>query len=295
MAQRFYGVIPAVLTPFKNGKVDTEALTRLVEFMIEEGVHGLYPCGTTGEGMLMNSEERKLVAETVVKAARGRVPVMVHVGTFATADTIDLALHARSIGADAIGVVAPYFYSVDKVGLAEHFKAVANAVPDMPVYIYNIPGNAKNDVTPDVVKKVADACPNVAGVKDSSKDVARLEDYIHTLGPKYEVIVGSDALLLPALVMGGTGVISAVANVFPKEVCAVHEAFKAGDLEKAKELQYKVNQLRDALKDGPYLAAFKAALRLRGIEFGGMKAPLRELSEDGVAKLEAGLRALGVL
>lgn len=291
---RFYGVIPAVLTPFKNGKVDTDALTRLVNFMIDEGVHGLYPCGTTGEGMLMNSEERKLVAETVVKAARGRVPVMVHVGTFATADTIDLALHAKSIGADAIGVVAPYFYSFDKVSLIEHFKAVANAVPDMPVYIYNIPGNAKNDVTPDVVKKVADACPNVAGVKDSSKDVARLEDYIQSLGPKYDVIVGSDALLLPALVMGGTGVISAVANVFPKEVCAVYEAFKAGDMEKARELQYKVNQLRDALKDGPYLAAFKAALRLRGIEFGGMKAPLRELSEDGVAKLEVGLKALGV-
>lgn len=294
MARQFGGVIPALLTPFKGGTVDTAALARLVDFLIESGVHGLYPCGTTGEGMVMSAAERKLVAETVVRVARDRIPVMVHVGAASTAETVELALHARSIGAAAIGVVAPYFYSVDKMGLVRHFQAVADAVPGLPVYLYNIPGNAKNDVTPDVAKQAADACHNIAGVKDSSKDLTRLEDYVQTLGPDYAVLVGSDALFLPALTVGGTGVISAVANVFPREVLAVYEACKAGDMAKARENQYRLNQLRNALKEGPYLAAYKAALRLRGMEFGGMKAPLREMPPEGVAKLKAALEKLNV-
>lgn len=295
MEKKFCGVIPALLTPFRDDRVDTEALKRLVDFLIENGVHGLYPCGTTGEGMLMNSAERKLVAETVVEAAKNRVPVMVHVGAFSTSETVDLALHARSIGADAVGVVAPYFYKVDREGLLRHYKTVADAVSDMPVYIYNLPGNTGNDIPPALAGQIAAACPNVVGIKDSSKDLARLEAYIAQLGPEYQVIVGSDALVLPTLVMGGAGVISAVANVFPEPVVGLYNAFKAGDLKKARELQFKVNKLRDTLKQGPYLAAFKAALSMRGVEFGGSKSPLRALNADGVGKLESDLKALGVL
>lgn len=291
----FHGVVPALLTPFRNDQVDTAALRRLVDFLVDHGVHGLYPNGTTGEGMLMNAAERMLVAETVVETVRGRVPVMVHVGSFSTSETIALARHAKSIGADAIGVVSPYFYSLDKESMFQHYLRVAESVPDLPVYIYNIPGNTRNDVSPDLAKRIAEACPNVVGVKDSSKDVARLEAYIEALGSDYTVLVGSDALILPSLAVGGAGVISAVANVFPREVVAVYDAYCNGDLTTAKMQQYKVNRLRDILKQGPYLASFKAALEMRGIQFGGMKSPLRELSDEQRAKLRADLEAEGVL
>lgn len=295
MTAAFHGVIPALLTPFQNDRVDTQALKELVDFLIEGGVHGLYPNGTTGEGMLMNTSERKLVAETVLEAAGGRVPVMVHVGSFSTAETIELAQHAQSIGADAIGVVSPYFYSVDKESIFQHYCRIAESVPDLPVYIYNIPSNTRNDVTPDLAKRIADACPNIAGIKDSSKDIARLQAYVERLGSGYTVLVGSDALILPALAVGGAGVISAVASVFPREVVSVFDAYCSGDWEMARKYQYKVNRLRDILRQGPYFAGYKAALKMRGIPFGGMKSPLRGLSEEQEERLRLALEAEGVI
>lgn len=294
-AKKFHGVIPAVLTPFKNGRIDVAAVRRHVDFMIEDGVHGFYPCGTTGEGILLSVEERKTMAKAVVDAAAGRVPVMVHVGAASTEQTLELALHAKAIGADAVGIVAPFFYSVDKVGIIQHYTTVAKALGDFPVYLYNIPGNAKNDVTPDIVATVAAACDNVVGVKDSSKDIGRLAAYALKMGPEFSVIVGSDALVLPALTVGGCGVISAVANAFPKEVVVVYEAFRAGEFGEAMELQAKLNRLRSALQTGPYLAAYKAALRLRGVDFRGAKAPMREMDDADVEKLKEQLTRLGLL
>ncbi|NLV92496.1 MAG: dihydrodipicolinate synthase family protein [Firmicutes bacterium] len=296
MSKDFHGVIPALLSPFRvDGRVDTDAIIALVDFLIDKGVHGLYPCGTTGEGMLLNSTERKEVAEAVVDAANGRVPVMVHVGSFSTTETVELAQHARSIGADAIGVVAPYFYKFDATGLLTHYRRVAEAVPDLPLYIYNLPANSRNDISPALAKEIASYCPSVAGVKDSSKDVARLQDYISVLGEGYRVIVGSDVLFLPALAVGGVGVISAVANVFPELMVRLYKAYTDEDLETARRLQYQVNQVRDILKQGPYLARFKAAVSLRGISFGGIKAPLRGLEYQEVDELRKELAELSLL
>lgn len=292
---RFEGVIPAVLTPYRNGDVDEKALRTLVRFLCDKGVHGLYPCGTSGEGLLLSTSERKKVAEIVVDEAHGRTPVMVQVGAISTAETVDLARHAHQIGAQAIGVVAPYYYPVDKVGLVEHYTRVAEAVPEMPVYIYNIPGYARNDVTADIAKTIADRSPNVVGVKDSSKDLGKLQSYVEKLGPKYAVLVGSDALVLAALAVGGAGVISAVANSFPEPVLAVFNAFKKGDLAVAREWQQKLNKLRSLLQEGPYLASYKAALRMRGCDFRGAKAPMREMNEEEYNKLKAGLSQLGYL
>jgi 4-hydroxy-tetrahydrodipicolinate synthase len=290
-----HGVIPAVLTPFHDGAIDVDTVRRHVDFMIDGGVHGLYPCGTTGEGILLTTEERKTMAQAVVEAAEDRVPVMVHVGAASTDETIDLALHARDIGADAIGVVSPFFYSVDKAGMTEHFRSVACAVDNMPMYLYNIPGNAKNDITPDIVAAVAAECPNVVGIKDSSKDIARLAAYALKMGSDFSVIVGSDALLVPALTVGACGVISAIANSFPREVVAAYEAFMAGNTQEAMALQAKLSRLRQVLKNGPYLGAYKAALRLKNVDFRGAKAPMREMDEADVARLRHELTQLGVL
>ena len=167
--KRLEGVVVPVVTPLTaSDKVDTQSLERLTDHCIEGGLNCLYPCGTTGEMMYLTVEERKTTAETVVKQAAGRVPVFVHVGAWNQADTIELAKHAVSIGADGIGVVTPVFYAISDRGLVEYFKAVAGSVPeDFPVYLYGIKQNAINDINKDICEEVAKACPNVVGAKYS--------------------------------------------------------------------------------------------------------------------------------
>jgi 4-hydroxy-tetrahydrodipicolinate synthase len=295
MTLKLRGIIPAVLTPFVNDEVDYDRLGQYVDWLIGHGVHGLFPAGTNGEGLVLSTSERQQVAVTVVAAAAHRVPVLVHTGAISTRETIELTCHARSIGADGVGVVAPYYFPHDDKCLTEHFVAVANAVPDFPVYVYNIPGNAKNDVSPKVLAAVRQRCPNVVGVKDSSKDLARFEDYIATMGPDFTAIVGTDALVFPALMMGGAGVVSAVANVFPEHMVALYDAVLAGDQVKARQLQYFANKLRDALKIGPYVSPYKKALEYRGFAIGGVRRPLREMTADEAAKMQQALRELAVI
>lgn len=295
MALQLKGIIPAVLTPFQNEEVDYDTLARYVDWLISHGVHGLFPAGTNGEGLLLTVEERKKVAAAVVAAAKNRVPVLIHSGAITTLETIELTRHARDIGAAGAGVVAPFYFPHDDACLEEHFVAVAQAVPDFPIYLYNIPGNAKNDIKPKVAAAIANRCPNVVGIKDSSKDLGRLQDYIAALGPKFTAIVGTDALVYPALLMGGAGVVSAVANVFPEYMVSLYNAAIAGDHTKAKELQYFANKLRDALKIGPYISPYKKALEYRGFVFGSVRRPLQEMTTEEAVKMRKALEELKVI
>lgn len=291
-----HGVIPAVLTPFnKEGKVDEAALGKYVEYLIDKGVHGLFPLGTNGAGPLLTTAERQLVAETVVRQASGRVPVIVHAGAISTEETISLTVHAYEVGAQAAAVVAPWYFPHDDSSLEAHFSAVAEAVPQLDLYLYNIPGNAKNDLKPGLVKRLAKKYPNIKGVKDSSKDLSRLQDYIAALGPDYTVVVGTDALVLPALLMGASGVVSAVGNCFPEVVVDIVNAYYDGDLNRAKELQYRANQVRDALKNGPYITPYVEALKFRGLDLGYAKAPLRDLTAEESNKLQSALKELNLI
>jgi 4-hydroxy-tetrahydrodipicolinate synthase len=291
-----HGVIPAMLTPFDaNGKVDEAALRQYVEFLLARGVHGLFPCGTNGEGLLLSLEERKRVATIVVEQVDGRVPVIVHTGAINTEQTIELTKHAKSIGADAVGVVAPYYFPHDDLCLEQHFLAVANSVPDLPVYLYNIPGNAKNSISPKLASRLHKQCPNIAGIKDSSKDLNRLEEFIAANDENFTVIVGTDSLVFPALAVGAAGVVSAVANVFPEEVVKIYQYYSEGKIVEAKKQQYYVNKLRDALKMGPYITPYKEALRWRGMDVGGQRAPLRPLTDLEKEKLWQALKDLHAL
>lgn len=291
-----HGVIPAVLTPFtQEGKVDEAALRKYVDFLIEKGVHGLFPLGTNGAGPLLTLAERQLVAETVVSQASGRVPVILHAGAISTEETISLTVHAYETGAQAAAVVAPWYFPHDDRSLEAHFSAVAEAVPQLDLYLYNIPGNAKNDLKPGLVKRLARKYSNIKGVKDSSKDLSRLQDYIAVLGPEYTVVVGTDALVLPALLMGASGVVSAVGNCFPEVIVEIINAYYEGDLDRAKELQYRANRVRDALKNGPYITPYVEALKFRGLDLGYAKAPLRGLTDDESQNLQSGLKALNLI
>lgn len=290
-----FGVIPAVLTPFNpDGEVAVEKLQRYVDWLIQRGVHGLFPCGTNGEGPAMTPDQRRQVAEAVVEAAAGRVPVVVMTGAVSTAETIALTRHAQRIGAAGAAVVTPWYFPLDEAALEAHFAAVAEAVPDFELYLYNIPGNAGNTISPALAARLAQRYPWIRGVKDSSKGLESLNAFIWAL-PGRPVLAGSDALFLDGLLAGARGVVSAVADCFPEVVVATYDAYAAGQLAEAHRLQEKMIRLRQALKMGPYIHPYKLALSWRGVDVGGMRPPLRSATPDEARAIRAALEALEVL
>ncbi|RXJ02047.1 dihydrodipicolinate synthase family protein [Anaerobacillus alkaliphilus] len=291
-----HGVIPAVLTPFtERGEINEKALRDYINFLISKGVHGLFPLGTNGCGPLMSVADRKKVISIVVDETKKRVPVIVHTGAISTQETIEVTEYAHEVGTDACAVVTPWYFPLDDTSLELHFTAVAEAIPSLPMYLYNIPGNAKNELTPKLVGRLAEKHGNIVGIKDSSKDLSRLKDYLSVLGEGYDVVVGTDALVYPALEMGATGVVSAVGNCFPEVMVELYEAFISGEFSKTKELQYRANEVRDVLKLGSYITPYYEALKLRGVDVGKVKLPLRALTELEKEKLKQGLQELNLL
>jgi dihydrodipicolinate synthase/N-acetylneuraminate lyase len=274
------GLIVAMLTPFtKEGELSDEGIREVASWLISKGVHGLFVCGTAGEGLLMSTEERKRVAETVLSIAAGRVPVIVHCGALSTRESIELARHARAIQAQAAGVVTPGYYPLDEECLIQHFSQIANAVSDFPVYLYNLPSMAKNVITPYVLAESVRRAPNIIGIKDSSRGIDVLKRFAAVVPEGFDVIVGSDGVLLEGLQAGAVGGVSALSSVFPEPGVNVYNAFLQGDLEIARAQQVLIGKLRDAVKTGPYLAAYKEALCMRGVAAGYPRRPLRPLTD----------------
>lgn len=292
--KRLYGVTTAMVTPFgDDGKVDLVAVAALTNFLIDKGVHCLYPLGTTGEMLRLSAEEREAVAETVVRTAAGRVTVYIHAGAATQAETVRLARHAKAIGADGIGVVTPIFFGANEAELEQYFVTVASGVPDdFPVYLYNIPQCAANDLPTAVALRVADRCPNVVGIKYSYPDFLRTNEYLGIRDGAFSVMQGADRLFLPALAMGCDGVISGVSCVYPEPFVAVYEAFQAGDVPRARRLQRTAIAYCEALKSGANMSYFKEALKRRGVPAGVMRAPQLDLPEAERAELFARLEAL---
>lgn len=291
--KKMYGVITAMTTPLtKDGQVDTKAIEEQVEFLIGKGVNCLYPCGTTGEMLNLSLEERELIAETVVKAARGRVIVFIHVGAQTTAQTIRLAQHAERIGADGIGVVTPAFFGLKDKAMLQYYKDISASVsPDFPIYVYVIPQCAANDISAPLMEKIADACPNVIGVKYSWADCIRLKDYLNIRGGNFSVLFGPDRLFLPALAMGADGTVSGVSGPMPEHFVEVYRAWKAGDVEKARQEQKIANEICEILQSGADMGIFKAVLDFRGLTGGHMRKPLLDLDEQERAELKAKISA----
>lgn len=229
------GVIVPLLTPFDAaGEVDERALRILVDRLIDRGVHGFLPCGTTGEGPLLTGEERQRIARTVVEQTRGRVPVIIQVGAVSTRETIALARHAWQIRADAIAVVAPFYYPCSDVMLREHYMHVCAVVPDLPVYLYNIPQRTGNALSPPLVDEIVARCANVIGIKDSGGNLGQTVEMLAIRDGTFHVVMGSDGLVLPALTMGVRASVSGNANVFPALFVALFEAYRSGNLSAAR-------------------------------------------------------------
>ncbi len=295
--KKLHGVTIAMVTPMdEGGAVNYAELGNLTDFLIERGVDCLYPCGTTGEMFHLSVDERKKIAETVVARAANRVTVYIHVGAMTLEDTITLARHACEVGADGVGVVTPAFFGATPAELENYYITVANALPeDFPVYLYNIPQCAANDLSLASVKRIAAACKNVVGIKYSFADMLRTQDYLYAK-EGFSVLQGADRLLLAVLAMGGDGTVTGTGCVYPEPFVALMKAWKEGNLEEARKLQKAANIIVETMHCGANMAYFKEALKLRGIGGNHMRAPQIDLTKAEVAayvkELEAAEAAL---
>jgi 4-hydroxy-tetrahydrodipicolinate synthase len=291
------GVIPAMITPLTGGgrSVDTGALKRYCEFLAEVKVHGVFCCGTTGEGPLLTVEERMKVAEATVSSLKGRVRVVVQTGSITTDQTIALTRHARETGADAAGLVLPYYYTFEDEVLYAHFMEVADAVPGFPLFIYNIPGCTTNDISLPLLSRLLERIDSIVGIKNSTGDLCQTMMFIRLAGSRCAIFNGNDGLILPALAAGARGLVSGNASAFPEPFLALFHAFQSADLDRAREMQQRVDRLRQVLANGRDNASFKKALGFRGIQAGSVRRPDRDLSGEETARLKESLEKLGFL
>ncbi len=275
----FEGLHTALVTPFKDGGIDYDALERIVELQIAGGVDGILPMGTTGESPTVSYEEHKEFIRRVVKLARGRVKVIAGTGSNATDEAICLSKAAADDGVDGIMLVNPYYNKPPQRGMVAHFAAIAQAVP-LPVIIYNIPGRTGINFLPESLTELADRCANVVAVKEATGDIAQMMRTIELLGDRITLLSGDDNLLLPVLSIGGRGVISVLSNAFPAEVKRVIVDYEAGRIAEARANFYRLLPLCRAMFLETNPIPVKAAMELLGHCSSDVRLPLMPLSEE---------------
>ncbi|MGO4914322.1 4-hydroxy-tetrahydrodipicolinate synthase [Pseudogemmobacter sp. W21_MBD1_M6] len=283
----------ALVTPLKDGKLDLDALKKLVEWHIAEGTHGIVPVGTTGESPTMSHAEHEQVVEEVVKAVAGRVPVVAGAGSNNTLEGIRLIQHAEKVGADAALVVTPYYNKPTQAGLIAHFTAVHDCCT-LPIIIYNIPGRSVVDMSPATMGELA-RLPRIIGVKDSTGDISRVSKQRMTCGADFVQLSGEDATALGFNAHGGVGAISVTANVAPRLCAEFQTATLAGDYAKALEYQDKLMPLHDAIFLEPGVAGAKYALSRLGLCSEEVRLPLVGLTDGVKAKIEDAMRFAGLI
>ena len=287
------GAIVAIVTPFRNGKVDEEALRRLIEEQIMAGTDGIAPCGTTGESTTLSHEEHDRVIEITVDAVKKRVPVIAGTGSNSTAEALRLTKHAWEAGADAALIVCPYYNRPTQEGLYLHYRAIAEEVP-VPIIVYNIPGRTGTNMLPETLARLA-KIPNIVGVKEASGSIKQMSDMILLCGADFDVLSGDDIFTLPLLALGGKGVISVISNVVPGDMAGMVDAFAAGDLEKARQLHYRMSPLIDALFIETNPIPVKAALAMMGKIAYELRLPLCRMVEKNEAALKKVMQDYGLI
>jgi 4-hydroxy-tetrahydrodipicolinate synthase len=276
------GIYPALVTPFRNDTdIDEKALRWLVNFVIDEGVTGVVPCGTTGEFVYMSREERKKTVEIVINEVKGRVPVIAGTGASSTLEAIELTRHAEKVGADAALVVAPYYLRPADKGDFQHFYELTQATT-IPIVLYNIPQCTGGFLSREVVEDLAQI-GSVVGLKDSSGNLPYMLELLQTVSDKINIVCGHDEVVLPALAAGAKGAILASANVIPDVWVKLYEAVQKGNMQKARELQMKVQKLARIFVRHGGAVPVKAALKMRGLDMGKTRRPL---VSGGVLSLE---------
>ena len=286
------GSLPALVTPFANGKVDVDALKKLVDWHIDQGSHGLVPVGTTGESPTLTHEEHDMVVEVVVAQAAGRVPVIAGAGSNNTAETVRLVTAAKEAGATAALVVTPYYNKPTQAGLKAHFLAAADC--GMDIIIYNIPGRSAVDMSVETMGELA-AHKHIIGVKDATGDLSRVPKQRLTCGEDFVQLSGEDATALGFNAHGGIGCISVTANMAPALCAQMQEATLAGDYETALKITDKLMPLHLATFQEPGLVSAKYGLSKLGLCTQEVRSPLVGLSDDAKSAMDAALRYAGLI
>lgn len=289
----FQGCFTALVTPFRDGTLDERALHDLVELQIGAGIDGLVPCGSTGEAATLSHAEHRRVVEVVVAAARGRVQVLAGTGSNSTSEAIELTRHAKEAGADGAVLISPYYNKPTQQGLVAHYAEVARQT-SFPLLVYNIPGRTASNVLPDTLARLAEL-EQVVGVKESSGNLDQMAHVIAAVPDDFAVLSGDDSLTLPLLAIGGAGVISTTSNLVPAEMVELVRAFRAGDVERARALHYRLLPLFDALFAETNPIPIKAALALRGTILEELRLPLTRLSPPSRERLQVAMKELGLL
>lgn len=289
------GVVVPLVTPFNDDEsLDEGALRVIVDYLIDAGVHGLFPSGSQGELYALSGQEKMRVMEIVAEQANGRAFVMPSTGAVTTRESIELTRYAQSIGADAVSVITPYFIQPSAQEQIEHFARICDSV-EIPVLAYNNPARTNVNFTPAMATAVADRARNFVGIKDSSGDLTNTLDYMQRCPPGFRVFVGRDTLIYAALCCGCTGAVAATANVAPELVVGIYTAYQEGDLERSLDLQHRLDPLRHAFSLGSFPVVVKDAMELLGLPAGKCRAPITSLEGAPRERLIAILTEMGKL
>ncbi len=287
------GIIPPMITPFnKDEKVDSKALKKMTDYLIEAGVHGVFPLGSTGEGYGIDFEEKRKVIETVLEAADKRVPVYAGTGAITTKESVQLTKMATELGVDALSVITPYFISPNQEELYEHYKAIAYST-DLPIILYNNPGRTGVSLGIDLIIRLSQI-ENIVGIKDSSGDMSQAAEIVRRTEGNFAVLAGRDTLIYGFLTYGAHGSVAATANIVPELVVSIYELYQKGEHQAALEAQFKLAPLRNAFSLGSFPVIMKEALKLRGINMGDTLKPIKPLTTEVRERLRTILEEMGV-
>lgn len=289
----FFGSITALITPFRNGEIDWQAFDNLVEWQIESGTHGVVPCGTTGESPTLTHDEHRRIVERCVAVVKGRIPVIAGTGSNSTAEAVSMTRFARQAGADAALVVTPYYNKPTQDGLFAHYRAIAET-SDCPVIIYNIPGRSVVDMSVETMGRLA-KIPNIIGVKDATADLSRVKKQAAACGKDFIQLSGEDGTVLEFLKEGGVGCISVTSNVAPALCAGMHNAWKAGDTDKAASLHEKIMPLHTALFCETSPQPVKYAASRLGLCADAVRLPLVPASKKARAAVDQAIGEIGLL
>jgi 4-hydroxy-tetrahydrodipicolinate synthase len=289
----FTGSLVAIVTPFRNGKVDERALAELIEWQIAKGTNGIVPCGTTGESATLSHDEHNRVIELTVEVVSRRVPVIAGTGSNSTDEAIVLTRHAKQVGVDGALLITPYYNKPTQEGLYRHYKAVADAV-DLPLVLYNIPGRTGVNMLPATIARLS-AIRTIVGVKEGSGSVQQASDVVQLCGDRLTVLAGDDSLTLPTMAVGGKGVITVTANIVPSEMAELVKTIAEGKIEEARRIHFKLSPLFAALFYETNPIPVKEALGMMGKIDPELRLPLCPMAQDTREKLIRVLKDSGLI
>ncbi|GBE34622.1 4-hydroxy-tetrahydrodipicolinate synthase [bacterium BMS3Bbin06] len=289
----FEGSMVAIVTPFKDGKIDEEAFSELIEWHIAEGTDAIVPCGTTGESATLEYDEHYRVIEIAIKTVNKRLPVIAGTGANSTDETITLTGRAKELGADGALLVAPYYNKPTQEGVYRHYRAVAESV-DLPLVLYNVPGRTAINISPSTVARLAEI-ENIVAIKEASANMRQVSDIIRLCGERITVLSGDDFTIYPIMMLGGRGVISVSANVLPKALSELCAACNRGDFKRAREIHYMVEPLNAAMFIETNPIPVKTALSMMGKIREEFRLPLCEMAEGNRKKLKDVLESYNLI